>query len=49
MQGQAKIKVFKFEKMTVRVYIPDLTDDERKYRMSKIHTAAIELLKSKKE
>lgn len=44
-----EIKIFHFENMTVRVHIPNLTDEERKRRMKKIHTAAAELLKSKKE
>ncbi len=53
MQGQAdtykEVKTFSFENMTVRVHIPDLTEEERKRRMKKIHTAAANLLKSKKE
>lgn len=53
MQGQAdtykEVKTFTYPNMTVRVHIPDLTEEERNRRMQKIHTAAAELLKSKKE
>ena len=38
---------FTYPNMTVRVLIPDITEEERTYRMKKIHTAATELLKSK--
>lgn len=53
MQGQAdtykEVKAFTYPNMTVRVHIPDLTKEERTRRLQKIHTAAAELLKSKKE
>ncbi len=53
MQGQAdtykEVKTFSFENMTVRVHIPDLTAEEKARRMKAIHTAAAELLRSKKE
>ena len=38
---------FTYPNMTVRVLIPDITEEKRTYRMKKIHTAATELLKSK--
>ena len=44
-----EIKTYTYPNMTVRVHIPDLTEEERNRRMQKIHTAAAELLKSKKE
>lgn len=44
-----EIKTFTYPNMTVRVHIPDLTEEERTRRMKRIHTAAAELLKSKKE
>ena len=49
MQGQVdtykEVKVFTFPNMTVRVHIPDLTDEERNRRMKQIHNAAAELLR----
>jgi hypothetical protein len=44
-----EVRVFEYPNMTVRVHIPDITPDERKRRMQKIHTAAAELLKTVKE
>ncbi len=44
-----EVRVFEYPNMTVRVHIPDLTEEERARRMKKIHTAAAELLRSKKE
>lgn len=41
-----EVKTFHFENMTVRVHIPDLTEEERARRMKAIHNAAAELLKS---
>lgn len=53
MKGQAdtykEVKTFTYPNMTVRVHIPDLTEEERTRRMQRIHTAAAELLKSKKQ
>ena len=50
MQGQAdtykEVKTFSFENMTVRVHIPDLTEEERTRRMKAVYNAAAELLKS---
>lgn len=40
-----KVRTFHFENMTVRVHIPNLTQEERTYQMKKIHKAASELLK----
>lgn len=52
MKGQAdtykEVKTFSFDNMTVRVHIPDLTEQERNRRMKAIHKAASDLLKSTK-
>lgn len=45
MEGQSKTQVFTYPNAIVRVHFPDLTDDENKRRMKKIHKAAEELLK----
>lgn len=42
-----EIKTFTYPNMTVRVHIPDLTEEERKRRMKAVYNAAAELLKSK--
>jgi ribosome recycling factor len=51
MQGQAdtykEIKTFEHPNAIVRVYVPDLTKEERSRRMKAVHKAAAELLKSK--
>lgn len=51
MKGQAdtykEVRVFKSSNMTVRVHIPDLTEQERKRRMDIVKAAAAELLKTK--
>jgi len=44
-----EVKVFEYPNMTVRVHIPDLTEEERNRRMAQIHKAAAELLKSSKK
>lgn len=48
MKGQAdtykEVKVFTFPNMIARVYIPDLTDEERARRMKVIEKAAAELV-----
>lgn len=41
------VKVFQYPNMTVRVHIPDLTEEERNRRMKAVYQAAAELLKSK--
>lgn len=41
-----EVKTFSFDNMTVRVHIPDITDEERARRMQKIHDSAANLLKS---
>lgn len=41
------VKVFQYPNMTVRVHIPDLTEEERNRRMKAVYRAAAELLKSK--
>lgn len=42
-----EVRTFHFENMTVRVHIPNLTEEERTRRMKAIHNAAAELLKTK--
>lgn len=42
-----EVRTFIYPNMTVRVHIPDLTEEERARRMKAIHNAAAELLKSK--
>lgn len=41
-----EVKTLSFENMTVRVHIPDITEEERTRRMKAVHKAAGELLKS---
>ena len=43
-----EIKTFEYPNMTVRVSIPDLSDEERQRRMKAIQKAAVELLKERK-
>ena len=49
MQGQEvkykEVREFKYPNMTARVYIPDLTEEERNKRMKQIHNSAAALLK----
>lgn len=47
MSGQSEIITFTYPNAVVRVHLPDLTDEEQKSRMKKIHKAAEELLKDK--
>jgi hypothetical protein len=47
MDGQREIKTFTYPNAVVRVYQPDISDEEQKKRMKKIHKAAEELLKEK--
>lgn len=51
MQGQAdtykEVRTFTYPNMTVRVHIPDLTEEQKSRRMKAVHKAAAELLKSK--
>ena len=42
-------KVFEYPGAVIRVHIPDLTAEERKQRMQRIHTAAESLLKERKK
>ena len=47
MQGQdsyKEIKIIEFPNMIARVYIPDLTEEERKRRMKLIHEATARLV-----
>ena len=49
MKGQdtyKEIKVIEFTNMTARVYIPDLTEEERKRRMKRIYEATASLVTS---
>lgn len=50
MQTQAEAyketKIFNYPNMTIRVYIPDLSDVERKRRMKQLEKATEALLKS---
>ena len=51
MKGQDTYKrkrVFTYPNMVVEVFIPDLTDEENKKRMKRIHDTAAALLKEKK-
>ena len=41
-----EVRTFSFPGMTVRVHIPDLTDEERIRRMKSIHNQAANLLRS---
>ena len=41
-----EIKTFTYSNAIVRVYIPDLTEEERTKRMKSIHKAASSLLKN---
>ena len=43
-----EIKTYQFENLVARVYIPDLTPEERERRMKAIHKAAGELLRGGK-
>ena len=52
MKGQdtySSKRVFTYPGMVVEVFIPDLTDEENKIRMKRIHDAAAALLKEKKQ
>lgn len=41
-----EVKVFEYPDMTIRVYIPDLTEEERNRRMERIKKSAAALLMS---
>ena len=45
MSGQKEVRTFLYPNMVVRVHFPDLSDEEQKRRMKKIHKSAEELLK----
>ena len=40
-----KVRVFEFPNMIVRVYFPDITEEENKRRMKQLYDAAEELLR----
>ena len=42
-----EVREFQYANMTVRVHIPNLTEEERNRRMKAVYKAAAELLKSK--
>ena len=44
-----KVVVMEFPNMIARIHIPDLTEDEQKKRMKRVHDAAVNLLLSKGE
>lgn len=44
-----EVKTFHFPNATVRVHIPDITEEEREFRYKQIHDAAAELLRCKLE
>lgn len=51
MQGQTEykeVKTMQFPNMIARIYIPNLTDEERNARMKIIHKEAANLLKKVK-
>lgn len=48
MDTYKEVKEFKFPNMTVNVFIPDITEEERNQRMKKIEKAAVRLLMSLK-
>jgi ribosome recycling factor len=45
MEGQREIQTFTYPNMVVRVHFPDLTEEENKRRMKRLHQAAAEILK----
>jgi ribosome recycling factor len=45
MEGQREIQTFTYPNMIVRVHFPDLTEEENKRRMKRLHQAAAEILK----
>ena len=44
-----RVVVMEFPNMIARIHIPDLTEDEQKKRMKRVHDAAVNLLLSKDE
>ena len=44
-----EVKVFEFPDAIIRVYIPDLTEEERNRRRKQIEKAAAALLRSEEE
>lgn len=46
MDKYKEVKTFTFPGIVARVYIPELTEGERKRRMNAIHKQAAELLRS---
>lgn len=45
MEGQREVQTFTYPNMVVRVHFPDLTEEENKRRMKRLHQAAEEILK----
>ena len=44
-----EVKTIKYDKVVVRVHIPEITPEERARRMKEISTAAARLIMSKQE
>lgn len=45
MEGQREVQTFTYPNMVVRVHFPDLSEEENKRRMKRLHQAAAEILK----
>lgn len=45
MEGQREVQTFTYPNVVVRVHYPDLTEEENKRRMKRLHQAAAEILK----
>ena len=45
MEGQREVQTFTYPNMIVRVHFPDLTEEENKRRMRRLHQSAAEILK----
>jgi ribosome recycling factor len=44
-----EVKTIEFSGMVARVYVPELTEDERNHRMKIIHRAAAKLLMNERK
>lgn len=45
MEGQREVRTFTYPDMIVRVYFPDLTEEENERRMMRLHQAAAKIIK----
>ena len=43
-ENEVKVITYKFKNATVRMHVPNITEEERKLRLSLIEQAAIDLL-----